>query len=213
MRASLENRAMVKRQIAGRGIRSRRVVGAFLRVDRRHFAPPSLSLRAYADHPLPIAAGQTVSQPFMVALMLDALEIERGHKVLEIGSGSGYVLALLAAMGAKPFGVEWHAELIELMRLNLVEAGFPGIPCRVGDGGEGWPGEAPFDRILVSASCPAVPSPLLAQLAVGGILAAPVDKRVGSILMRYSKNSSGEVRSEALDRCAFVPLLGHWGKG
>ncbi len=202
---------MVRRQILRRGLRSVRVLGAFLRVDRIHFVPQGASPVAYGDHPLSIGAGQTVSQPYMVALMLDRLRLRKGLKVLEVGAGSGYALALLAAAGTRPCGVEWHPPLAEAAAGNLRRAGFPGIPIRVGDGGFGWPEEAPFDRILVSAACPEVPPPLLEQLAPGGLLVAPVADPPGQVLLRLRKDPRGVSHREFLERCVFVPLRGAFG--
>lgn len=203
-------RQMVRSQILSRGLRSRRLVGAFLRVDRVHFVPPASAHLAYGDHPVPIGAGQTVSQPYMVAIMLDLLDVRRGMKVLEVGAGSGYVLALLRAMGARPHGIEWHASLAVAIEANLSRARFPAVPVRTGDGALGWPEEAPFDRILVSAACPDVPPPLLAQLARGGILLAPVNEGYGQVVVRMRKTEGG-IREEYFDRCVFVPLLGQYG--
>lgn len=212
MRGSPSNREMVRRQLAGRGIRSRRVLGAFLRVDRRHFVPPEAEGGAHGDHPVSIGLGQTVSQPYMVALMLEALLVRPGMRVLEVGSGSGYVLALLAAMGARAFGIEWHPGLARRLADNCQAAGFPGIPLRIGDGGHGWREEAPFDRILVSACCPAVPPPLLEQVAPGGMILAPVREGGGQALLRITRRPSGAFDLEWRDRCVFVPLLGDFGE-
>lgn len=212
MRTSPENRRMVRRQIFGRGIRSRRVLRAFLAVDRACFVPARFAADAYGDHPVPISAGQTISQPYMVAIMLEHLDIRPGMRVLEVGAGSGYVLALLGAMGARPFGVEWHEELVASMKRNLLAAGFPDLPCQSGDGGLGWGEEAPFDRILISAACPAVPEPLVRQLSRMGILLAPVNEGAGQVLIRLRKDERGRVETESLDRCVFVPLVGRFGR-
>jgi protein-L-isoaspartate(D-aspartate) O-methyltransferase len=210
-RTSEANRQMVRRQIAGRGIRSARVLGAFLRVDRIHFVPAGGREVAYGDHPVSIGAGQTVSQPYMVALMLDHLRLRRGLSVLEVGSGSGYALALLWAAGARPFGVEWNPALLAAARENLRAAGVPALPLRAGDGALGWPEKAPFDRILVSAACPAPPPPLLDQLAPGGLFLAPVTDEEGQVLLRLWKEGEGRFRTETLERCVFVPLKGPFG--
>ena len=204
-------KTMVLEQIAGRGIRSRRVLGAFLRVDRGIFVPPSHAGQAYGDHPVAIGCGQTISQPFMVALMLEALDLRRGMRVLEVGSGSGYLLALLRVLGAETFGIEWHPELANRARMNLEAAGVRGVALRQGDGGLGWPEAGPFHRIVVSAACPAVPEPLLDQLAPGGILVAPVDDRTGQVLVRCRKGPGG-VKCERLEGCVFVPLVGRYGR-
>jgi protein-L-isoaspartate(D-aspartate) O-methyltransferase len=203
---------MIKSQIRPRGVRSRRVIGAMLKVDRRHFVPEGSSRLAYGDHPVPIGMGQTISQPYMVAVMLELLDAHRGMKVLEVGAGSGYVLALLTAMGARPFGIEWHAPLAGAISENLRQAGLPAVPVRVGDGGAGWPEEAPFDRVLVSAACPDVPRPLLDQLAPDGVLLAPVNEGYGQVVVRLTRTAGG-FEEEYFDRCVFVPLLGRYGAG
>jgi len=206
-------KAMVREQVVGRRVRSRRVIGALLRVDRRVFVPAAHAAHALGDHPVSIACGQTVSQPFMVAIMLDALQVHRGMKVLEVGSGSGYVLALLSAMGARPFGVEWHSDLASRISGNLSAARSAPVAVRCGDGGLGWPEHAPFDRILVSAACPRVPEPLWDQLAPGGILVAPVDVPGGGaqVLTRMTRGPGG-MEAEDLGGCVFVPLVGKYGK-
>ncbi len=205
-------KAMVRGQVLSRGVRDRRVLGALLRVDRGIFVPAAARPLAYEDHPVTLGHGQTISQPFMVALMLDALQVRRGMKVLEIGSGSGYVLALLLAMGARPLGFEWYDELAEAIPGRLRQAGLSPCQVRRGDGAAGWHEEAPFDRILVSAACPVVPPPLLRQLAAGGILVAPVDVPGGraQVLERITLTASGP-RRERTGGCVFVRLLGAYG--
>jgi protein-L-isoaspartate(D-aspartate) O-methyltransferase len=207
-----ETRMMVKGQISSRGVKSRRVLAAMLKVDRRYFVPEGSARLAYGDHPVPIGMGQTISQPYMVAIMLDLLDVHRGMKVLEVGAGSGYVLALLRAMGARPYGIEWHRTLAEAISENLRRASIPEVPVRAGDGGLGWPEEAPFDRILVSAACPDVPKPLLDQLAPGGELLAPVNEGFGQVVVRLMRTPRG-FEEEYFDRCVFVPLLGRYGTG
>jgi protein-L-isoaspartate(D-aspartate) O-methyltransferase len=213
MKTGASTKAMVRDQVVGRRIRSRHVIGALLRVDRRIFVPAGSAAQALGDHPVSIACGQTVSQPYMVALMLDALQVRRGMSVLEVGSGSGYVLALLGAMGAQPCGVEWHEELARRIpdRLSAARCGAAAVRC--GDGGLGWLEKAPFDRILVSAACPRVPPPLLQQLAPEGILVAPVDAPGGGaqVLLRMTKAHDG-VEVEDLGGCVFVPLVGRFGR-
>ncbi len=206
-------KAMVREQIVGRRVRSRHVIGALLRVDRRIFVPAAHAAQALGDHPVSIPCGQTVSQPYMVALMLEALKMRRGMTVLEVGSGSGYVLALLGVMGARAFGVEWHRELASGIPERLAAARSRAASVRCGDGGLGWPERAPYDRILVSAACPRVPEPLLEQLAPGGILVAPVDGPGGGsqVLSRITK-APGGMEVEDLGGCVFVPLLGRYGK-
>ena len=203
---------MVKSQISSRGVKSRRVIAAMLKVDRRHFVPEGSAHLAYGDHPVPIGIGQTISQPYMVGIMLDLLDVHRGMKVLEVGAGSGYVLALLRAMGARPYGIEWHRTLAEAIPLNFRRAGLVEVPVRAGDGGLGWPEEAPFDRVLISAACPDVPKPLLEQLAPGGALLAPVNEGFGQVVVRLVKTACG-FEEAYFDRCVFVPLLGRYGMG
>jgi len=203
-------RSMVRRQLLGRGLRDRTVIRAFLRVDREEFVPDRWRADAHADSPVPIGLGQTISQPYMVAVMLERLCVRRGMSVLEVGSGSGYVLALLHAMGAVPHGVEMEAELVRRARGSLAALGLDTVPIRIGDGGEGWPERGPYDRILVSAACPEVPPPLLVQLAPGGRLLAPVGARRAQLLETVQK------RGDAMDRergcgCVFVPLRGAHG--
>ncbi|MGC8724337.1 MAG: protein-L-isoaspartate(D-aspartate) O-methyltransferase [Acidobacteriota bacterium] len=211
MTGNLRRRQMVREQLLPRGIHSRRVLGAMLRVEREAFVPAAARGAAYEDHPVSIGEGQTISQPYMAAVMLQILDVHRGMKVLEVGAGSGYVLALLSAMGARPWGVEWHPRLAERIVANLASAGFRPAPVRAGDGGLGWPEEAPFDRILISAACPAVPPPLLEQLAPRGRLVAPVNEDFSQVLLRLTRTAHG-FREETFDRCVFVPLQGRFAR-
>jgi len=183
---------------------------AFLTVDRAAFVPESDRGSAHRDSPLSIGFGQTISQPYMVACMLDHLRVRPGMRVLEVGAGSGYVLALLSAMGALPFGVEFVPGLAERLRRRLESLGYWDIPVREGDGGEGWPERAPFHRILVSAACPAVPEPLLGQLADGGIALAPTGGAYSQILEKVCRTGEG-LHRESLCGCIFVPLRGPHG--
>ena len=211
MSGNLRRRQMVQEQLLPRGLRSRRVLGAMLRVEREAFVPAAARGAAYEDHPVSIGEGQTISQPYMAAVMLQILDVHRGMKVLEVGAGSGYVLAVLSAMGAGPWGVEWHHRLAERILTNLASAGFPPVPVRVGDGGLGWPEEAPFDRILISAACPAIPPPLLEQLSLRGRLVAPVDQDFSQVVLCMTRTAHG-FREETFDRCVFVPLQGRFAR-
>jgi len=211
MGASPELKAMVRGQIA-RQARSRRLLGAFLRVDRRLFVPPEHTRLAYHDGPVALGFGQTVSQPAMVAEMLEALEVHRGQKVLEVGAGSGYALALLAALGARVFGLDRIPELLGPIPARFRALRLPAPALRCADGAEGWPEEAPFDRILVSAACPEIPGPLLDQLAPGGLLAAPVGDRHTQWLTVLRRSGRG-VEARRSTACVFVPLLGPYGFG
>ncbi len=210
MPASLELKAMVREQLVRGGVRSRRVLGAFLRVDRARFVPPDLSRQAYANGPLAIGAGQTISQPLMVADMLEALDLHRGQRLLEVGAGSGYALALAAALGATAYGVERIPELARAIPGRFAALGLPEPRLRVADGTLGWPDQAPFARILVSAACPKIPPPLLDQLDEEGVLVAPVGDAGGQVLHRVARRGGG-FRTDAGIPCIFVPLRGRYG--
>jgi len=203
---------MVDYQIISRGIDDPLVVEAMRRVHREAFVPDSLRDAAYEDGPLPIGAGQTISQPYIVALMTDALELRGGERVLDIGTGSGYAAAVLACIAAEVFGIERIPELAERARKNLAAEGFDNIRVRCGDGTLGWPEEAPFDGITVAAGAPAVPDALKQQLAVGGHLVIPVgSENISQTLMRITRVSEDEFRTENLGGVRFVPLLGEQG--
>ncbi len=203
---------MVEQDLRGRGIRDSRILQAFLNVPRERFVPPRERPHAYADRPLPIGFGQTISQPYMVALMLEALRLSGREKVLEIGTGSGYQTALLAELSREVYTVDIIPQLVDRARKVLEALGYRNVRFRVGDGGEGWPGHAPYDRIVVSAAMPEIPPPLLDQLAEGGILVGPVGGLLEQELVRIQK-SGNTLHREILGRCAFVPLRGRWGFG
>lgn len=205
-----ERRRMVEQDLRARGIRDSRVLEAFLKVPRERFVPARERVHAYADRPLPIGFGQTISQPYMVAVMLEALELSGREKVLEIGTGSGYQTALLAELAREVYTVDIIPELVDQARWVLKDMGYRNIRFRVGDGGEGWPEHAPFDRIIVSAAMPEIPSPLLEQLADGGILVGPVGDLMEQDLVRLRRRGETFNR-QPLGRCAFVPLRGKWG--
>ncbi len=189
---------MVETQLKPRGIRCQRVLDAFLKVPRHKFVPEKLQQDAYRDCPLPIGEGQTISQPYMVASMTEALEVEPGHRVLEIGTGSGYQAAILAELGAEVYTVERIPSLAEQAERRLAELGYR-VHLRVGDGTLGWPEEAPFDRIIVTAGAPSLPPPLADQLAEGGRLAIPIDEGFSQVLCIYrrDKDRLNEERSSA----------------
>src|SRR5438067_12252190 len=167
-------RRMVVSQLANRGIRDCRVLAAMAWLPREWFLPPHLARDAYEDAPLPIGSGQTISQPLIVALMTAALAPRRGHRVLEIGTGSGYQTAILAHLGARVYTVERLPDLLVEAEARLQRLGVRGIETRLGDGTGGWPEAAPFQGILVTAAAPHIPGPMLAQLAPGGRLVVPV---------------------------------------
>jgi protein-L-isoaspartate(D-aspartate) O-methyltransferase len=180
-------------------------------VDRAAFLPAGLKDRAWEDRPLPIGAGQTISQPYMVALMSELLELRGGERVLEIGTGSGYQTAILAELGATVYSIERLPQLAERARALLEDLGITGnIRFRVGDGSLGWPEEAPFDRVLVAAGAPTLPEALAAQLGEGGILVLPLGEEGDQDLLKFRKDPGG-LKREWICRCAFVKLVGREG--
>jgi len=201
---------MVQEQLLSRGIKDWRVIKAMSKVPRHLFVPEALADKAYLDLALPIGYGQTISQPYTVALMLEALELEEGNKVLEIGTGSGYMTALLAELCQRVFSVERIPELAQRARRLLDALGYEKVLIKVGDGSVGWPEEAPFDKIVVSASAPQVPSPLLSQLKEGGKMVIPVIVNGQERLFSITALSNGYKR-EDLGPCRFVKLIGKEG--
>ncbi len=201
---------MVETQLAARGIRNRRVLDAFLEVPRHRFVEEYLKYKAYDDYPLTIGYGQTISQPYMVALMTEALSPSPTDRVLEIGTGSGYQAAILSRLCAQVYSVERIAALATRARKVLDELGYYNIHIRVGDGTLGWSQEAPFDGIVVTAGAPHVPEALVDQLAVGGRLVIPVGDQSMQDLKRCTRTPQG-VREESLGGCRFVRLIGKNG--
>jgi protein-L-isoaspartate(D-aspartate) O-methyltransferase len=199
--------ALRARVAHGSAVEDPRILAAFEQVPREAFLPPELSAQAYEDSALPIGLGQTISQPSMIAMMLDALECEPRHRVLEVGSGSGYVLALLSQLGCDVFGVERHAELAARSRETLREIGVSDVVVQEGDGALGLPAHAPYDRILVSAGAAAIPDALLAELAEGGRLVMPVGGSASQILVTCERDDKGTLHYRAGARCVFVPLI------
>ncbi|MBT3378063.1 MAG: protein-L-isoaspartate(D-aspartate) O-methyltransferase [Lentisphaerae bacterium] len=206
----LRNR-MVDEQLAGRGVRDEDVLNAFRRVPRHRFCLPETPLRqAYADHPLPIGHGQTISQPLMVAEMTVALGLKRGHRVLEIGTGSGYQAAILAMLAGTVETVERIAALAETAGSLFRELGLTTINSHIHDGTLGWAASAPYDAIVVTAASPEIPPPLLDQLGDGGRLAIPVGSRGLQELIIAERHGPDIVYRHA-GGCRFVPLLGQFG--
>ncbi len=201
----------LSRLMARRGIRDERVLAALATVPREQFVPEQLRRHAYADRALPIGSGQTISQPFMVATMLEALALDRG-RVLDVGTGSGYQAALLAELADEVVTIERVPELAEAARRTLERTGYGGVEVRVGDGTLGVPERAPFDGIVVAAAAPAVPETLYAQLAPGGRIVVPVGTRRDQWLEIVERGPNGPVRSRTVP-CRFVPLLGSAGFG
>lgn len=199
--------AMVELQLRSRGIRDERVLEAMLRVPRHEFVPPSVQADAYADMPLPIGSGQTISQPYIVAAMLEALEIRQQDRVLEIGTGSGYMTAILAELAAEVISIERHAELAERARATLARLGYSNIKIVVGDGSQGYPPTAPYDRIVASAAAPGIPRALTEQLKEAGRMVIPIGPSHAQQLQLVRK-IAGEVEVTPLDPCRFVPMIG-----
>lgn len=202
---------MVSEQIMARGIDDERVLAAMSAVPRHLFVDEALALKAYEDHPLPIGLGQTISQPYVVALMSQLLEAKPGMKVLEIGTGSGYQAAVLAEMGLDVYSVERMRELHLRTSDLLRKLKYFHIACRMGDGTLGWPEEAPFERILVTAGGPFIPDPLLEQLADPGILLMPVGARTREQQLVRVHKREGEMHRENLGAVSFVDLVGNHG--
>jgi protein-L-isoaspartate(D-aspartate) O-methyltransferase len=202
---------MVKLQIEKRDIRDTRVLEAMRSVPRHLFIPSGSRSLAYEDHPVPIGQGQTISQPYMVAFMTQALELRGGERVLEIGTGSGYQTAILAELCREVFSIERIPELAAAAQSALANLWYMNIRLRVGDGSEGWPEHAPFDGILVAAAAPSIPQRLRDQLADNGVMVIPVGdwRRVQEILV--ARRSGGTVTVERSIGCRFVPLIGTGG--
>lgn len=205
-----ERHRMVERQLVTRGIDDERVLAAMRTVPRHEFVPPSLTADAYADQPLPIGYGATISQPYIVAFMTQALRLQPADRVLEVGTGSGYAAAVLAEIVREVTTVECTEPLAEQSRRRLERYG-DRVRVVVGDGSLGEPGGAPYDAIAVTAAAPAIPPPLLEQLAPGGRLVIPVGRGVES-LVRVTRTSTGDEYEELL-AVRFVPLTGEYGIG
>jgi protein-L-isoaspartate(D-aspartate) O-methyltransferase len=202
---------MVDRQLRARGLTDARILDAFAQVPREAFVPVELADHAYDDRPLPIEAGQTISQPYIVALMTDALGLDAGDTVLEIGTGSGYAAAILARVAKQVYTIERHAQLADTARVRLAQLGFTNVEVRCGDGTLGWPERAPFDAIVVAAGGPEVPASLREQLAVGGRLVIPVGTSRAQRLVRITRVSQDDYEREDLGGVVFVPLIGAEG--
>lgn len=199
-------REMVHSQLRARGIRDERVLSAMMRVPRHEFAPERYRDQAYEDHPLPIAEGQTISQPYMVAIMLEALDLSPQDGVLEIGTGSGYQTALLAELTEQVVSIERHSALADAAREVLIRLGYTNIKLVVGDGTRGFPGNAPYDAIIVSAAAAEVPRELVDQLAEGARMIIPVGDGDAQQLQLIEKRD-GQSYTSLRELCRFVPLV------
>jgi protein-L-isoaspartate(D-aspartate) O-methyltransferase len=204
---------MVDTQIRARGIRDPRVLKALEKVPRHLFVNEALRDQSYNDNPLPIDGGQTISQPYIVALMTEALELKGSEKVLEIGTGSGYQAAILAELVDHVFSIDRIASLAGNARRLLESLNYYNIAIRVGDGTLGWKDEAPFDAVMVTAGAPDIPKTLVEQIAVGGRLVVPVGGRHSQVLIKLTRlsESAHDVKKEDLGGCRFVDLIGEYG--
>jgi len=200
---------MVERQIAGRGIREPALLDALRSVPREEFVAPADRPQAYGDHPLPIGCGQTISQPYIVALMIAAARIGAGDRLLEVGAGSGYAAAVMSRLAAQVIAVERQPELAAAARDRLARLGYSNVRIVDGDGSRGWPEDAPFDAILAAASGSHVPRPLVEQLAPGGRLVMPVGGQLwAQTLVKITRQADGRTSRENLGKVRFVPLIG-----
>jgi protein-L-isoaspartate(D-aspartate) O-methyltransferase len=205
-----ERRRMIEAQIRKRGVTSQRVLEAMAAVPRHEFVPAKFRDYAYADKPLPIGEGQTISQPYMVAAMTEALELTGSERVLEIGTGSGYQAAVLSLLVSQVITVESHTSLALAAQERLTNLGYANVHVHNGDGSAGFPDAAPYDAILVTAGAPEIPQAFASQLRDGGRLVIPVGGRDNQELVRARKEN-GELKSRVLFDCKFVLLLGRYG--
>jgi protein-L-isoaspartate(D-aspartate) O-methyltransferase len=202
---------MVAHQLEDRGVADSRVLAAMREVPRHLFVSDEQAEEAYDDRALPIGGGQTISQPYVVALMLEALAVRPDDRALEVGAGSGYAAALLSRLAREVVAIERDPELCERARSRLADLGVANVELHAADGTLGWPAHAPFDAILVSAGGPRVPPALETQLAPGGRLVMPVGERRSQLLLRVARRADGELERAELGEVAFVPLVGAEG--
>ena len=203
---------MIENQIRKRGVSSPRVLEAMASVPRHEFVPAEFHSDAYGDKPLPIGEGQTISQPYMVAAMTEALELTGTERVLEIGTGSGYQAAVLSLLAREVVTVESHTSLALSAHERLTDLGYTNVHVHNGDGSSGFPEAAPYDAILVTAGAPEIPRVLAEQLREGGLLVIPIGSREDQELVQARKEG-GELKSRVLFACRFVPLVGRYGWG
>jgi protein-L-isoaspartate(D-aspartate) O-methyltransferase len=209
-RYAFERQTMLEQHLRGRDIRDARVLQAMAEVPREAFVPEKYAANAYDDNPLPIGMGQTISQPYIVALMTQILHLTGMEEVLEIGTGCGYQAALLAKLAAKVYTIERLPELSEMAQAVLGRLGFENVEYCIGDGTVGWPGGKQFDRILLTAAVPELPPPLVEQLKDGGLIAAPVGGQWTQDLILGQK-TAGEVTAKIITGCRFVKMIGQYG--
>lgn len=205
---------MITEQLIPRGISDPRVLNAFKKVDRHRFVQSRFQDAAYADHPLPVGEGQTISQPYMVALMTELLSLKGHEKVLEIGTGSGYQAAILAELAKEVYSIERFKPLADKAEETLETLGYKNIRIKTGDGTLGWEEYSPFDRIIVTAGAPHIPTSLISQLNEDGKMVLPVGGSFSQVLTLVEKKS-GEITTQEICGCVFVPLVGKegWRRG
>ena len=208
---TISRRRMVEEQVIDRGVTDPRVLAAMLKVPRHKFVEEALAGKAYQDAPLPIGEKQTISQPYMVAVMSEALMLDGSERVLEVGTGSGYQAAVLALLADRVFSLERIPSLARRARKVLDDNGFSKVNIRLADGTVGWQDMAPFDGIIVTAGAPKVPQEYLDQLSLGGRLIIPVGDRESQVLMRITRVGEAEYKEEKMLGCRFVPLIGNQG--
>ena len=209
---TVQRERMVGRQLEGRGVCDARVLDAMRKVPRELFVGDDMREHAYEDTPLPIEAGQTISQPYIVGLMVEAAALGPGDRVLEIGAGSGYAAAVISRIARQVYAVERHPELAALALRRLRDLGYDNVEIRIGDGSGGWPEVGPFDAILAAAGAPVVPDALRRQLAVGGRLVLPVgDTRDHQRLVKLTRVGADRWTEQDLGDVRFVPLVGEHG--
>ena len=209
-RFQMQRYQMVEYQLRRRGIKNPEVLEAFRKVPRHEFIPKELREKAYRDAPLPIGQNQTISQPYMVAVMTELAEVEPGDRVLEIGTGSGYQAAIIAELGAEVYSIERFVELAQQAEEVLRRLEYTTVYTRVSNGTMGWEEEAPFDVIIVTAGAPEIPPPLLEQLDEEGRLVVPVDEGTSQVLYLIRRTQDGFEKQRG-ERCTFVPLIGEHG--
>lgn len=209
-RFAAQRHLMVEEQLRNRGIHDQRVLEAMERVPRQEFVAPEYEEQVYEDHPIPIGSAQTVSQPYIVAAMLESLRVSPGDVVLEVGTGSGYQTALLSQLAARVYSIERHPELAEEARRRLERLSYNNVVVFVGDGSQGLPEYAPFDAITVGAAAPRIPEPLFQQLRNGGRMILPVGTSESQELWLVTKEEGGP-KVTRMEACRFVPLIGSEG--
>ncbi|MFH1245774.1 MAG: protein-L-isoaspartate(D-aspartate) O-methyltransferase [Candidatus Omnitrophota bacterium] len=210
MNFSLLRKQMVEQQLLSRGINERDIIKAFETIPRHKFVPGKYVGRAYADEPVPIGNGQTISQPYIAALMTQCLAPAKNAVILEIGTGSGYQTAVLAMLAARVYTVERVAALAKAASARLEELGCHNVALKADDGNPGWPEYAPFDGIMVTAACSAIPQPLIEQLKVGGKLIVPVGRKFSQVLTEVIRHKN-RIEIKQVCGCVFVPLIGNYG--